>query len=204
MAFRSLVSIILKKHRMLECDSTRWTKLHCFINKQQCGGLKIIIASYSKSFTVELPKKNPTRIAMAFRSVVSIILKNIECWNAIAPDEIEILLSFYKEPLTWLQNNKRNWLLTNDLFKNRIYRSFNCTNFQHFVCYVVFRQLLKVENMFDCLIFFFYHYIFFVMILCWYYTIKFRKKNPGLIFFKGPFWEAYIRGGLYTEGNLCQ
>jgi len=39
---------------------------------------------------------------MAFRSLVSII-KNIECWNAIAPDEFEILLSFYKEPLTWLQ-----------------------------------------------------------------------------------------------------
>ena len=33
-------------------------------------------------------------------------------------------------------------------------------------------------------------------------TLKFRKKAPGLIFFKGPFWGAYIRRGLSTEGNL--
>ena len=33
-------------------------------------------------------------------------------------------------------------------------------------------------------------------------TLKFREKAPGLIFFKGPFWGAYIRRGLSTEGNL--
>ena len=31
---------------------------------------------------------------------------------------------------------------------------------------------------------------------------KIPKINPGLIFFKGPFWGAYIRRGLSTEGNL--
>ena len=35
------------------------------------------------------------------------------------------------------------------------------------------------------------------------YTVNFRKKAPGLIFFKGPFGGAYIRrAGLSTEGNL--
>ena len=33
-------------------------------------------------------------------------------------------------------------------------------------------------------------------------TVKFRKYAPGLIFFKGPFWEAYFWRGLSTEGNL--
>ena len=33
-------------------------------------------------------------------------------------------------------------------------------------------------------------------------TVKFRKKAPGLTFFKGPFWGAYIRRGLSLEENL--
>ena len=33
-------------------------------------------------------------------------------------------------------------------------------------------------------------------------TVKFRKYDPGLIFFKGPFWRAYFWRGLCTEGNL--
>ena len=36
----------------------------------------------------------------------------------------------------------------------------------------------------------------------WYYTVKFRKWAPGLIFFKSPFWGAYFWRGLSTEGNL--
>ena len=31
---------------------------------------------------------------------------------------------------------------------------------------------------------------------------KIPKISPGLIFFKGPFWEAYFWRGLSTEGNL--
>ena len=33
-------------------------------------------------------------------------------------------------------------------------------------------------------------------------TVKFRKKTPRLIFFKGPFWGAYFWRGFSTEGNL--
>ena len=33
-------------------------------------------------------------------------------------------------------------------------------------------------------------------------TVKFRKWSPGLMFFEGPFWGAYIRRGLCKEGNL--
>ena len=36
----------------------------------------------------------------------------------------------------------------------------------------------------------------------WIYTAKFRKEAPGLIFFKDPFWGAYIRRAFSTEGNL--
>ena len=31
---------------------------------------------------------------------------------------------------------------------------------------------------------------------------KIRKISTGVIFFKGPFWEAYFWRGLSTEGNL--
>ena len=34
------------------------------------------------------------------------------------------------------------------------------------------------------------------------YTVEFRKEAPGLIFFKGPFLEAYFWRGLSIEGHL--
>ena len=36
---------------------------------------------------------------------------------------------------------------------------------------------------------------------CKWANVKFRKAS-GLVFFKGPFWGAFIRRGLSTEGNL--
>ena len=33
-------------------------------------------------------------------------------------------------------------------------------------------------------------------------TVKFQNEAPGLIFFRGPFWGAYVWRGLYSKGNL--
>ena len=33
-------------------------------------------------------------------------------------------------------------------------------------------------------------------------TVKFQNEAPGLIFFRGPFWGAYVWSGLYSKGNL--
>ena len=33
-------------------------------------------------------------------------------------------------------------------------------------------------------------------------TVKFQNEAPGLIFFRGLFWGAYVWRGLYSKGNL--
>ena len=83
---------------------------------------------------------------------------------------------------------------------------------------MLFRQPLKVENMFDCLIFFFFIIIVFCNDIMLILYRKIPIKSPWADIFQRPFLRGlYLEGviyegkfafqnclGLYLEGNLYQ